>query len=221
MEQEVVANMYASELHDQFKAPSAWQQQHHEQHAGGGRAGGGGGGGGGGGDEYSRPAAGLPSTVYDADFAAAAWDAGAMLESLRDTRQRAQQYRTRSHRSDISDRLRVMAVQQEALLSRASVRRARWTELQPQPQSGANSTVGTPSRPPAMSQLDQAYADPVGGWASVAAGGAVADFAPPAAPVARAAVPARGVGPSTAALAQDMLERAEQRSRRAAQRTAA
>ena len=213
MEQEVLDNMYATESHAQYKPPSAWQQQQEPQgqYDGGASTDAG----------NTMPAAGLPSTVYDADFAPHAWNASAMLESLRDTRHRAQQYKTRSHRSEVSDRLRVMAVQQEALLSRASVRRARWTELQPQAPSGASSAAHTPSRPPRMSQHDRAFADPAGGWARVGAGGAgvATAFAPAVA--AADAVPRRGAGPTTAALAQDMLERAERRSRKAAQRTAA
>lgn len=110
-------------------------------------------------------------------------------------------------------------VQQEELLNRASNRRARWIELQPQPPSGTNSAAGTPSRPVHVSQHDRAYADPAAGWTLVGAGGAgVATALHPASPVAD---PPLSRGPATAALAQDMLERAERRSKRAAQRTAA
>ena len=103
--QEAVTDMYATESHDAFKPPSAWQhdqrepqQQQHDDGISAGDA------------DPARPSAGLPSTVYDADFAPQTWNPSAMLESLRDTRQRAQQYRVRSHRSEITDRLRIMAV---------------------------------------------------------------------------------------------------------------
>jgi hypothetical protein len=197
-----VADYYATESADQFAAPTEWQPALDRR------------------DAEDRPAAGLRS-YYDTEYTTSTWDPTAMTAALREVRHSAQVSKARSTRSGISERLRAMATQQEELLHRAGSRRARWTELQPQPaaEGGAAAAAVVPSSRdarPHVSQRAATFHDP-SGWCEP-------PTASPSITVGGTRVSGRGgagaggkghsVLPRTAMLAQKTLEKAATRSAR-------